>query len=148
MDIRTWLSQFFLSTFLDDTRLHFRELSANKNRTLTIKETNVGFQVSAPDLVVPGAAEADDQREVPATTTATDLPEANDASSRATTNCTTPLRWFGILVPPALKVAQATFTSAIEGPVPQLASLVKDLRMQEIDIARLRKQIKKLDLKT
>ena len=145
--MRTWLSQFFLS-FLDDTLLHFRKLSADKNRSLTVEETSIHFRVSAPDLVVPGAAEADAQRGAPATTTATDPPEANNASSGATTKCITPLQWFGILVPPALKAAQATFTSAIERPVPQLVSLVKDLRMQEIDIARLRKQLKKLDLKT
>jgi hypothetical protein len=146
--MRTWLYQFILSLFIDDSVLHFRKLSADKNRILTVEGTSVGFRVSAPDLVVPGAAEADALGGVPATTTATDPPEANNASSKATTKSITPLRWFGILVPPALKAAQATFTSAIERPVPQLASLVKDLRIQEIDIARLRKQIKKLDLKT
>lgn len=123
---------------------------------MAVEETNVSFSLSAPDLVVPGAAEeADARRElsekvpvVSATTTATDPPYANNASSRASTTCTTPLRWFGILVPPALRTAQSTFASAVEGPIPQLASLVKDLRKQEVDIARLRKQIKKLELNT
>ena len=55
-----------------------------------------------------------------------------------------PLRWFGILVPPALRTAQTTFTSAVEGPIPQLATIARDLRTQEIEIGRVRKQLKKL----
>lgn len=55
-----------------------------------------------------------------------------------------PLRWFGILVPPALRTAQSTFIVAVEGPVVQLATVAKDLRGQEIEIGRVRKQIKKL----
>lgn len=54
-----------------------------------------------------------------------------------------PIRWFGILVPPSLRSAQGSFISAVEGPVPQLASLTSELRKQEIDIGRLRKQIRK-----
>lgn len=55
-----------------------------------------------------------------------------------------PLRWFGVLVPPALRSAQASFVSAVEGPVIELSSLMKELRQQEIEIGRVRKQIKKL----
>lgn len=55
-----------------------------------------------------------------------------------------PLRWFGILVPPALRTAQSTFTSAVEGPILQLATIARDLRTQEMEIGRMRKQIKKL----
>ncbi|KAF2741575.1 hypothetical protein EJ04DRAFT_507343 [Polyplosphaeria fusca] len=55
-----------------------------------------------------------------------------------------PLRWFGILVPPALRQAQSAFASAVEGPIPEIATLAKDLRRQEVDIARLRKLIKKM----
>jgi hypothetical protein len=57
---------------------------------------------------------------------------------------TDPLRWFGILVPPALRTAQSTFVGAVEGPIPQLATVVRDLRAQEIEIGRVRKQIKKM----
>ncbi|KAH7381633.1 hypothetical protein BKA66DRAFT_530897 [Pyrenochaeta sp. MPI-SDFR-AT-0127] len=55
-----------------------------------------------------------------------------------------PLRWFGILVPPALRTAQSTFVAAVEGPIPQLATIARDLRAQEIEIGRVRKQVKKL----
>jgi hypothetical protein len=56
---------------------------------------------------------------------------------------TDPLRWFGILVPPALRSAQSTFITAVEGPVPQLVTVARRLRNQEIEIGRVRKQIKK-----
>jgi hypothetical protein len=55
-----------------------------------------------------------------------------------------PIRWYGILVPPALRTAQTQFVSAIEGPMPQVIGLSKDLRNLEIDIGRTRKAMKKL----
>ncbi|KAF2104750.1 hypothetical protein NA57DRAFT_70957 [Rhizodiscina lignyota] len=55
-----------------------------------------------------------------------------------------PLRWFGILVPPALRTAQANFRAAVEGPVPKLASITKQMRALEPEISRLRKSIKRL----
>ncbi|KAH9868207.1 hypothetical protein J1614_007279 [Plenodomus biglobosus] len=55
-----------------------------------------------------------------------------------------PLRWFGILVPPALRTAQSTFIAATEGPIARLATVAIDLRSQEIEIGRMRKQIKKI----
>jgi hypothetical protein len=58
---------------------------------------------------------------------------------------TDPLRWFGILVPPALRTAQTTFVGAVEGPIPQLATIARDMKMQEIEIGRVKKQIKKLE---
>ncbi|CAN9241810.1 unnamed protein product [Alternaria sp. RS040] len=63
--------------------------------------------------------------------------------SSSTEKPTDPLRWFGILVPPALRTAQSTFVSAVEGPIPQLVTILRDLRTQEIEIGRIRKQIKK-----
>jgi coiled-coil domain-containing protein 115 len=55
-----------------------------------------------------------------------------------------PLRWFGILTPSGLRAAQTSFISAVEGPVPRLVTLSKQLRSLEVDIGRLRKQIRKL----
>ncbi|KAL6712408.1 hypothetical protein ACN47E_000285 [Coniothyrium glycines] len=61
-----------------------------------------------------------------------------------TTASRDPLRWFGILVPPALRTAQATFIAALQDPIAHLATVTRDLRSQETEIGRLRKQIKKL----
>jgi hypothetical protein len=65
-------------------------------------------------------------------------------STKPSGKSTDPLRWFGILVPPALRTAQSTFVGAVEGPIPQLATIARDLRMQGIEIGRVKKQIKKL----
>ncbi|KAJ4286753.1 hypothetical protein N0V90_013005 [Kalmusia sp. IMI 367209] len=70
--------------------------------------------------------------------------EKTDTSQSKIVQPTNPIRWFGVLVPPALRVAQTSFVSAVEGPVLELPTLVKGLKQQEIEIGRLRKQIKKL----
>lgn len=55
-----------------------------------------------------------------------------------------PIRWFGVLVPPALRFAQSSFVSAVSGPVSEIVAIQKELKQQEIEIGRVRKQIKKL----
>ena len=54
-----------------------------------------------------------------------------------------PLRMFGILVPPALRSAQASFREAVDGPVVRLAALTGELRALEREIGRTRKSIRK-----
>ena len=71
-------------------------------------------------------------------------PEGTKEKTKATEKRTNPLKWFGILVPPALRTAQSTFVGTVEGPIPQLAAIARDMRAQEIEIGRVRKQIKKL----
>jgi hypothetical protein len=73
----------------------------------------------------------------------TDQNETKDEEKKSEKS-TDPLRWFGILVPPALRTAQTTFLGAIEGPIPQLATIARDMKTQEIEIGRVKKQIKKL----
>jgi hypothetical protein len=67
-----------------------------------------------------------------------------EKETKASEKPTDPLKWFGILVPPALRTAQSTFVGAVEGSIPQLATIARDLRTQEIEIGRVRKQIKKM----
>lgn len=54
-----------------------------------------------------------------------------------------PLKWFGVLVQPALRTAQKAFVQAIEEPVPVLVEAARQMRLSEVEIARLRKQIAK-----
>lgn len=56
-----------------------------------------------------------------------------------------PLRWFGILVPPALRSAQSSFVAAVHDAVPGLVELQGQMRMAEVGISRLRKRIAKVD---
>ena len=55
-----------------------------------------------------------------------------------------PLKWFGILIPPALRVSQAAFQNAIT-MVPKLAALDVEMRALEIEIRRTRKKVKRLE---
>ncbi|KZM20475.1 uncharacterized protein EKO05_0004553 [Ascochyta rabiei] len=54
-----------------------------------------------------------------------------------------PLRMFGILVPPALRAAQASFRGAVEGPVVRLVGVAGELRGLEREIGRVRKSLRK-----
>jgi hypothetical protein len=71
-------------------------------------------------------------------------PNDDDQTASDTNPPKDPIRMFGILVPQALRDAQASFVAAVDGPVPRLAMAARDLRTQEIEIGRVRKQIKKL----
>jgi len=88
------------------------------------------------------------QSDIPETAEAesASTPASNEKAAPKKTSKKTqdPLRWFGILVPPALRSAQQTFVSAVEESIPRLATIARDLRNQEIEIGRVRKQIKKL----
>jgi hypothetical protein len=125
---------------------------------LTVQEGDaLTFQVASveKDAEAPGPGlEAAEEAEGPSTehhkaepesideTTETEQAKSNNTStdSKATRD---PLRWFGILVPSALRTAQSSFVSAVDGAIPELATLGDSLRKQEIAIQRLRKQIRK-----
>lgn len=52
-----------------------------------------------------------------------------------------PITWYGILVPPALRSAQQSFTDAVEGQVPALVSVMDEMRTVESEINRLRREL-------
>jgi len=127
------------------------------------------FSIHAPDVTSPGRKTSDveqqdhepeeEQVELPSATPrpndeaettpgasqqSNQDPKETEQENNSGEKITDPLKWFGILVPPALRTAQSTFVCAVEGPIPQLATIAKDLRTQEIEIGRVRKQIKKM----
>ncbi|KAF2229516.1 hypothetical protein EV356DRAFT_493644 [Viridothelium virens] len=53
-----------------------------------------------------------------------------------------PLKWFGILVPPALRAAQQSFETAVEGPLVKLAAVKSEISETEAEIRRTRKVMK------
>ncbi|KAL8820961.1 MAG: hypothetical protein Q9223_000915 [Gallowayella weberi] len=55
-----------------------------------------------------------------------------------------PLKWFGILVPPALRATQMSFKHAVIEAIPLLANLTNEMKSMEIEIRRMRKKIKRL----
>lgn len=61
---------------------------------------------------------------------------------------TDPLHWYGILVPTQLRQAQTSFVTAIQGPVSHAANAANAMRTIEVDIRRLRKEIRKAERKS
>lgn len=52
-----------------------------------------------------------------------------------------PLHWFGVLVPAALRNAQTSFVSAVDGPIPALANVIIEMREVEQNVHNLRKTL-------
>jgi coiled-coil domain-containing protein 115 len=71
--------------------------------------------------------------------------DEDDNTGRSKASSLDPIRWFGVLVPPPLRSAQVHFIKVVEGSVPHLVVLTKQLRALEIEIGRTRKSIKKLE---
>lgn len=54
-----------------------------------------------------------------------------------------PLKWFGILVPPALRASQRSFKLAAMDTIPALASITNEMKEVEIEVRRARKKLRK-----
>ncbi|KAH6877475.1 hypothetical protein BKA58DRAFT_375163 [Alternaria rosae] len=135
----------------ENYRAHFSIKSSSTTRQDASTDDQIGSteqanEAQGPDL--PSTGSKSREGEAGATSDADDETaqgsRENEEETRSIGKPTDPLRWFGILVPPALRTAQSTFIGAVEGPIPQLATVVRDLRAQEIEIGRVRKQIKKM----
>ncbi len=55
-----------------------------------------------------------------------------------------PLKWFGILSPPALRSSQTNFKVAVRDCVPRLASTMNEMNVVEIEVRRARKKLGKV----
>ncbi|EEP75643.1 predicted protein [Uncinocarpus reesii 1704] len=75
-----------------------------------------------------------DQNEVESSATADQMKPTNKHPPN-------PIHWFGILVPPALRAAQNSFTSALDGPLPTLANVITEMHEVEQKISDLRKLV-------
>lgn len=106
-------------------------------------EDKVGFSVASTQDPV-ASSEASSNEESNAEDFEHEKTSNSPEESKKVSKTVDPLRWFGILVPPALRSAQSNFVDAVEGSVPRLATVTRELRSQEIEIGRVRKQIKKL----
>lgn len=81
----------------------------------------------------------------------TPVPEDGKAQPSSDENksaCPDPIRMFGILVPPALRSAQGSFSAAFQTPVANAVNAAKGMREIEGEIRKLRKTIKKAEKAT
>lgn len=67
--------------------------------------------------------------------------ETKPRSSEKTLRSSDPIRWYGILVSPFLRSAQKSFTEAVGGPLPELASVVVEMQAVEKEVKSVRKKI-------
>jgi len=109
-------------------------------------------QIEAVEISDPGHGEAKQQPTPPGTppTDSTVDDEKSDKVDPAETekskqSSKDPIRWFGVLVPTQLRSCQASFISAVEGPVCQATGAARAMRTVEAEIRRLRKDIKKME---
>lgn len=60
---------------------------------------------------------------------------------------TDPLHWYGILVPPQLRNSQSSFVAAVNGPLADAINAANAMRTLDVDIRKIRKDIKKAERK-
>jgi hypothetical protein len=82
------------------------------------------------------------QEPTPQTTTPTDEAKEDKPSTKnpSSTKKNDPLRWFGILTPPALRQAQSHAIQAVERLIPQLATISAEMAAVELAVRRARKR--------
>lgn len=72
--------------------------------------------------------------------------EAPDAESKQSSSAVKDsLRWYGVLTPKELRTAQTHFVASMSDDMSALANSARHLRALEVDIARLRKTIRKAE---
>ncbi|PWY79449.1 hypothetical protein BO94DRAFT_567774 [Aspergillus sclerotioniger CBS 115572] len=67
--------------------------------------------------------------------------DAKPKRSKKKFRSSNPIHWYGILVPPYLRSAQKSFTEAVEGRLPQLASVIVEMRIVEKEVERVRSEL-------
>jgi|ERR1700753_464852 len=71
--------------------------------------------------------------------------KADAAASSDTQHSSDPIHWFGVLIPQPLRDAQAQFNSLVDISISRILNLTGEMRQLEIEIARARKAIKKVE---
>ncbi|KIV88262.1 hypothetical protein PV10_07959 [Exophiala mesophila] len=69
-------------------------------------------------------------------------PAAATDSDATTNKVTDPLKWYGILIPPALRQTQSHFTTTVTTVIPRLLDVTRALHTLETQIRRLREEIR------
>ncbi|KAH7405743.1 hypothetical protein DE146DRAFT_779065 [Phaeosphaeria sp. MPI-PUGE-AT-0046c] len=126
----------------DERMQAIRRVDIQADDTAKAAEEEVSFVVVSDQPPVPNA-KGSSSEEPKDKSADSEKPSGSTDESKKASRAVDPMRWFGILVPPALRSAQSSFINAVEGSIPSLVTVARDLRNQEIEIGRVRKQIKK-----
>jgi hypothetical protein len=104
-----------------------------------IDETTNDKRVEEPET---SKVEEADDSEVDNTRQVDPSATSDSDSSKERPRFSDPIHWYGILVSPSLRSAQRSFTEAVEQHLPNLASVVVEMRTVEREIERLRSQLR------
>ncbi|KAK4917625.1 hypothetical protein LTR66_016926 [Elasticomyces elasticus] len=78
-------------------------------------------------------------------TQTTPPPPTDAADTTPPTTPKDPLRWFGILSPPALRTTQRSFITALQDPVLRAINAARAMRGVEGEIRRVRKEVRRAE---
>lgn len=117
-----------------------------EEKTDAKEETEKPLSDSSPDaeFTEPEESTSTMNEKQPVASTEIDVsgsaPEASKTTSKKFRS-DDPIHWYGILVPPSLRTAQASFADAVQDQVPELAGVIIEMRATENRIAQLRKRL-------
>ncbi|KAH0350455.1 hypothetical protein KCU83_g4902, partial [Aureobasidium melanogenum] len=104
------------------------------------KEEDTPTQQPTPPSTPPTESE-----ELPEEQSHENKSEAADDKESKQKKVRDPIHWYGILVPPTLRSSQNSFKSAIQDPIVEAANSAQALRYVNMEIRKLRKDIKKAE---
>lgn len=112
-----------------------RHPEADANQTIQASDhvpsenPGVAEEPTSPEMTSPEPSDSE---------TKTILPQKHKPRKKLRSD---PIHWYGILVPPSLRRAQASFAQAIDHPIPDLASTTVQMRTLEQEISQVRVQL-------
>ncbi|KAG9570778.1 hypothetical protein KCU71_g1100, partial [Aureobasidium melanogenum] len=110
------------------------------NESSDEKEEDTPTQQPTPPSTPPTESE-----ELPEEQSHENKSEAADDKESKQKKVRDPIHWYGILVPPSLRSSQNSFKSAIQDPIVEAANSAQALRYVNMEIRKLRKDIKKAE---
>ncbi|KAG9800875.1 hypothetical protein KCU95_g233, partial [Aureobasidium melanogenum] len=125
----------------DTTSLTKDSNNKSSDEKLHEKEEDKSTQQPTPPSTPP--TESDEKR--PDEQSHENKSEQADDKESAQKKVRDPIHWYGILVPPSLRSSQNSFKSAIQDPVVEAANSAQALRHVNMEIRKLRKDIKKAE---
>lgn len=102
------------------------------------------FSINTAAVPVVEEEKSRDETTSPSESSPTDGPPGSEKTTDGAQKLRDPLKWYGVLVPPALRSSQASFKSAVIEAMPALVNVNTEMKEVEIEIRRTRKKLGKL----
>ncbi|KAG9853642.1 hypothetical protein KCU98_g2888, partial [Aureobasidium melanogenum] len=122
----------------------------DSNKDSTSKSSNEKAEENEEDAPAqqptpPSTPPTESEEELPGEQSHENKSEKADDKEPTQKKVRDPIHWYGILVPPSLRSSQNSFKSAIQDPVVEAVNSAQALRHVNMEIRKLRKDIKKAE---